>query len=406
MEKKYNLGIIVLLINFILVSKISAQFVDDFNIRSFNLDSTAMNGWWYYTGDGSASMEFLPRDGYASILVDATDDRRNIWWALIRRYVSANLDLSKLSQPPYELRIEARIRVSHAPRRVNLHLNTQRTTDFHSHLMEFDITDTLNWHTISMTTHKFDARPGDKVYGQLALIDWGLEKYRVDLDYFRVDIVKVDTVGSDKGVQVPYHPPIPDTGIFTHHIPVDQDAIIDLEYPDANFNNWSTYHEGGNINLLTVSSTQFVIMRWDLSEFAGKQVVGSGLLALQTYSLQCSFPKQKDFGMIRVVEILSGDPDWEDTTINYNTFCQGKSLEKVLNSQMIIDVDVAKGRNSTNLITISQPVLQRMIDGNTLGLAIRPLGAINASFYARENKVENFTPKLYFNINSHTNISN
>ncbi len=405
MEKKHIAGIIVLLINFLLISKISAQFVDDFNINSFNLDSTAMNGWWYYTGDGSATMEFLPRDGYASILVDATDDQRNIWWALIRRYVSKNFDLSKLGQPNYELRIEARIRVSHAPRRVNLHLNTQRTTDFHSHLMEFDIADTLNWHTISMTTHKFDARPGDKVYGQLALIDWGLEKYRVDLDYFRVNIVKVDSVGSDKGIQVPYHPPIPDIDTFTYHIAVNQDAMIDLEYPDVNFNNWSTYHEGGKTNLLTVSSTQFVIMRWDLSKFEGKQVVGSGLLDLKTCSLQHSSVKQKDFGMIRVVEILSGDPDWDEQTVTSHTFSRGEPLEKVLNSQMIIDVDVAKGRDNTNLITISQPVLQRMIDGKTLGLAIRPLGAVNASFYARENIVENFTPKLHFNINSNANIS-
>ena len=81
-------------------------------------------------------------DGYASILVDATTDRRGIWWALIKRNVSDHMDLQLLGRPDTELRIEARIRVSHAPRRVNLHLNTQRTTDFHSHLMEFDIPDT------------------------------------------------------------------------------------------------------------------------------------------------------------------------------------------------------------------------------------------------------------------------
>jgi hypothetical protein len=405
MKKKYNIGIIILLISFLLFSKISAQFVDDFNIESFNLDSTAMNGWWYYTGDGSASMKFLPMDGHASIFVDATKDQRNIWWALIRRYVSENFKLSKLSQPNYELRIETRIRVSHAPRRVNLHLNTQRTTDFHSHLMEFDIPDTLNWHIISMTTHKFDTRPGDRVYGQLALMDWGLTKYRVDMDYFKVDIVNVDSVGPDKGVQVPYHPPVPDIDIFAHHIPVNQDAMIDLEYPDMNFNNWSIHHEGEKINLLTVSNTQFIIMHWDMSKFTDTQVKGSGLLELKTYSLQGSFPKQKDWGMIRIVEILSGDSDWDQKTVTCHTFTQGEPLEKVLNSQMIIDVNVAEGRDSTNLITISHPVLQRLIDGKTLGLAILPLGAVNASFYSMENKAEKFTPKLHFNLNSNANMS-
>jgi hypothetical protein len=405
MKKKHNLGIIILLISFLLISTISAQFVDDFNIGSFNLDSTAMNGWWYYTGDGSAGMKFLPRDGYTSILVDATDDQRNIWWALIRRYVSENFELSKLSQSKYELRIEARIRVSHAPRRVNLHINTQRTTDFHSHLMEFDIPDTLNWYTISMTTHKFDARPGDRVYGQLALMDWGLEKYQVDLDYFKVDIVDVDSVGPDKGIQVPYHPPVPDIDKFAYHIPVDQDAVIDREYPDINFNYWSTHHKGEIINLLTVSNTQFIIMRWNMKKFTGSQVKGSGLLELNTYSLQCSSPKQKDWGMIRVVEILRGDHDWDQKTVTYNTFTQGEPLEKVLNSQMIIDTNVTEERDSTNLIIISHPVLQRLIDGKTLGLAIRPLGAVNASFYAKENQAENFTAKLHFNINAKGKIS-
>jgi len=57
------------------------------------------------------------------------------------------------------------------PRRVNLHANTQRTVDFHSNLMEFDIPDTANWHTISMTTRDFDARPGHR-QRQMALMDW------------------------------------------------------------------------------------------------------------------------------------------------------------------------------------------------------------------------------------------
>jgi hypothetical protein len=39
-----------------------------------------------------------------------------------------------------------------------------------------------------------------------------------------------------------------------------------------------------------------------------------------------------------------------------------------------------------------------MIDGRTLGLVIRPLGAINASFYAMENQGGKFSPALRFNL--------
>jgi hypothetical protein len=90
-------------------------------------------------------------EGHASIVVDARDDRRNVWWALIKHRVSQAIDVERLAQPGWELRVEARVRTSHAPRRVNLHVHTQRTTDFHSHLMEFDLPVAGVWHTISMT---------------------------------------------------------------------------------------------------------------------------------------------------------------------------------------------------------------------------------------------------------------
>jgi hypothetical protein len=39
-----------------------------------------------------------------------------------------------------------------------------------------------------------------------------------------------------------------------------------------------------------------------------------------------------------------------------------------------------------------------MLDGKTKGLLIRPLGALDASFYASENQLGNNGPKLHFNI--------
>jgi hypothetical protein len=375
----------------------SAQFIDDFNDSTIAKDPQAIAGWAFFTGDGLATMDFIPGDGYASVVVDASKDKRNIWWALIKRCISADMDLVRLSKPEYEFRIEARIRVSHAPRRVNLHLNTQRTTDFHSHLMEFDIPDTTNWHTISMTTQGFDAQPGDKVFGQMALMDWGLGKYRVDVDYLRVDIVDTAKAGPDKGVAVAYHPPLPDVNTFANVIKVSQDCTLDTQYPEMNFDDWCARDRGVKTNILSVSGTQLVVMRWDLSGFKGKKISGGGLLELTTYLVERLSGEIKDFGQVRVVEILGGDANWNQETVTYNSFCQGQSEDEVLNPQMIIDCEVTEEHGGKTLITISQPVLQRMIEARTLGLAIRPLGAINASFCALENQGGRFSARLLFN---------
>jgi hypothetical protein len=378
---------------------VSAQFLDDFNGTALKTDPNRSKGWAFATGDGTATMDFRQGgEGYASLFVDATGDKRNVWWALIERTVSDNMDLSRLKQSGMELRIETRLRISHAPRRVNLQLLTQRTTNYHSHLMEFDIPDTNNWHTISYTTHHFAARPGDTVFGHLALMDWGLEKYRVDLDYLKVDVVSIATAGPDQGDQVPYHPPIPDPKIFAQEVQVVQDSMIDLENADVNLNNWYVQDAARKINLLTVSGTHPVILRWDLSAFAGKQVAGHGLLELTTYSVERSSDNLKDFGIIRVVEILGGDPAWDQKTVTTGSFCRGQPLTRVWNTQMIIDYPVTEGQGGKTYLTISKPVLQRLVDGTTRGIALKPLGAINAAFYAMENEGGKHSARLFFNL--------
>lgn len=368
------------------------QFLED-----FKKNPQAVSDWVWNTGDGTAKMDFQPGDGYASILVDATQDQRNIWWALIRREVTGGLDLNLLNQAGHELRVEAKIRSSHAPRRVNLHLRTQRTVDNHSHLMEFDIPDTA-WHTISMTTHGFDAREGDQVYGQMALMDWGLGKYRLDVAYYKVSVVNVATAEPDQGEQTPYHPPIPAVEAFVHQVPVAHDSVIDVQYPQINFNNWGILEPGGKIKLLTVNGTQYVIMRWELGNLTGEQVAGSGLLELTTHSVQHSFDDLYEFGKIRVTEILGGAPKWDQETVTYESLCQGKPFEEIFNTQMIYDTRANDARGGKTWITISRPVLQRMIDGKTLGLAIRPLGALHAAFYAMDNQDKRTCPRLLFNI--------
>lgn len=374
-----------------------AQFVDRFEGPSLDKD------WAYFTGEGRALMQFEQRDGYASILLDATRDKRGIWWALIKRDVAGALDLKLLEKEGFAIRVEARIRVSDAPRRVNLSLNTQRTTDFHKDLMEFDIPDSEGWHTISFTDAELGARPGDTVNAQLALMDWGLGKYRVDLDYFRVDVVELSKAGPDKGVAVPYRPPVREPGEFKEKARVIQDSVLDLAFPDVNLNAWHVREEGHETPVLTVSGTQWVILRWDLSPWRGMPADGSGLLVLTTQSVANASTGMQDFGGVRVTEILGGDPAWDQKTVTPETLTGGRPLDEVINPQMIIDIEVAEDtlpveRGSKAFVTISRPVLQRLLDGKTKGIALKPLGTIGASFYASEYENGRLAATLLFNV--------
>lgn len=368
---------------FAVVGSTEAQFLETFDDQELRVDPSGVEGWSFFSGDGAATIDFRSTGkGYASILVDATSDRRNIWWALIQHRVSEGMNLERLARPGWELRVEARIRSSHAPRRVNLHVNTQRTTDFHSHLMEFDIPVAETWHTISMTTREFPVQPGDAVRAQMALMDWGRGRYRVDVDYLKVDVVEVAQIGPDRGDQVPYHPPIPDAGFFAHAIPATESAVIDFAHPDVNLGAWSVDDGDAKRRVLTVSGTTWVILRWDLDGFAGRQVAGHGLLELTTHSVQRNAGQIRDFGLIRVVEILDGEPEWRRATVSVESLLRGGDLDEVFNPQMIIDWPVNETAGGKTWFTISQPVLQRLIDGKALGIAITPLGSINASFEA------------------------
>jgi hypothetical protein len=389
----------IFLFIFIAYGICQAQFLDSF-------EGKKIEGWFFLTGDGAATMDFVQMDGYARIIVDATKDRDNVYWTLIKRDVSSFLDLSKLKDPSFQLRVEAKVRVHNAPRRLNMMVNTNRTTNFHIDLMEFDIPDTSEWRIISMTTKKFDAVPGDTVYVQLCATDYGLGKYYVDLDYYRADIVDVNLAGPDKGELVPYHPPVPDAGSFSNHLDVTHDGLINSDFPDVNFSDWHVMEQNGDARILTVNANQWAILRWDFEKYKNAKVDGPGLLELTTQSVPIGGnyieALGEDFGMefgkIRVIEIFGGDPEWDQNKVTYNSFMQGKIYSDVFNTQMIYDTEMSGKPGSKNFVIISKPVLQRMLDGQTKGLLIRPLGALDASFYASENRPADNGPKLHFNI--------
>jgi hypothetical protein len=45
-----------------------------------------------------------------------------------------------------------------------------------------------------------------------------------------------------------------------------------------------------------------------------------------------------------VTEILGGDPNWDQRTVTLKSLSQGQPLDGVINTQMIIDVDVTEGQ--------------------------------------------------------------
>jgi len=388
---------LLLILGLWLSAPASAQFLDDFS-GPLKKDPEGAGGWAFFTGEGRAVMDLFQGDGYASIVVDASKDRRGVWWALIKRRVSDRLDLALLKKPGHALRVEARIRTSHAPRRVNLHLNTQRTTDFHSHLMEYDIPDTTGWHTISMTTRGFDAGPGDTVNAQLALMDWGLRKYRLDVDYVRVDVVETALAGPDKGEPIPYHPPVADPGAFAVAVPVAADSTVDLEDADINLNGWCVQDAGKRTAVVTAGGTRLVVLRWDFGVFAGKSAAGPGLLELTTRSLERDIEDRPDFGLVRLVEITGGDGRWDERTVTWTSLLAGRPADEVLDPQMIIDWPVTGGDGGKTYLTIPRPVLQRLLEGRALGFALRTLGAINASFYSRESGDGRLCARLLLNL--------
>lgn len=383
--------IILLLTLFMAVTPAFSQYIDTFD------SDTIDPGWEAYTGDGDADIQFVPGDGYGVILVDATLDQLGIWWAVIKHRVTG-IDYKELAKPNRELRVEARIKVSHAPRRVNLSFNHTSTTDYHSHLKEYDIPDTTNWHVISMTTQDFTFGPTDSINVQLALMDWGLQRYRIDVDYIKVDVAPRGEHVHDLGNPQTYHPPVPDLVSFGQTALIGRDALIDPSFPDRNFYDWSDALAPDAGRLLPVSHDQIVIMKPDLTAWAGKSADGLAVLEMHLHHLERAPQYSKDFGMVHLSEIRGGDRDWEPETVTCQSFLAGGQLDGVINGQMIIDVDMTQFEGGSVLFAIPQAVMQRLLDGSTRGLALRPLGAVHASFYASTCPDEGLRPRLYLNI--------
>jgi hypothetical protein len=115
---------------------------------------------------------------------------------------------------------------------------------------------------------------------------------------------------------------------------------------------------------------------------------------MKSHVVQRSPSNVEELGQVRVVEILDGAPDWQADAVTLKSWTRGRPLSEVVNTQMIIDVELAE--SGSTFATINRRVMQRMIEGRTLGLMLRPLGPLSASIYPPGDN----GPILHFNVHA------
>jgi hypothetical protein len=246
-----------------------------------------------------------------------------------------------------------------------------------------------------MITPNFRHEPGKSLLGQVSFMDWGnTGVYELQVDYLKVDIVKPGQKFQEKGLPIPYRPPLADESAFAVECKVAADVSIDKQYPALNLSGWVARNEP----VLMVDGSKIILLRWDLSDLKGKQVKGSGQLEFYTHSLYQLSEKQKDFGEVRICEIIGGSAAWDETQITYESFLQGNAQLGVVNEQTIVDTSITPGKGNKTRVTISQPVLQRLVDGTTKGIAILPLGLISTTLMDREVENGRFATRLRLNV--------
>jgi hypothetical protein len=179
---------------------------------------------------------------------------------------------------------------------------------------------------------------------------------------------------------------------------VAQNALVDLEHPGVNLDGWYAVDADGRSDVLSVGGTRRVVLRWDLAGYAGRRAAGPAVLELTTHSVKRARTELPDFGLLRVAEILGGDPGWDRRSVTLESLLQAQPIEEVFNPQMIIDLEVDEDVGGTTRVVIPRPVVQRLLDGRSRGIVLQPLGVVEASFYSLEDSGGSRAPRLWFDV--------
>jgi len=351
------------------------SFYEGFDEATGGFSAQGIPGWNSFHGDGNVLFEQRIHGGVATLQVNALQDKRNIWYALTHKDISSFLDLEDLARDDRELRIEARVRASHAPRRCNLYLAHY---PYHDHLREFDLPDT-EWHVISMTTRDWQVQPDSGLIAQVSMMDWGVgDYYRLEIDYVKVEIVDPRNIEPDSPLQVRYRPPLADPGSFNTLLPASSTVMVDREYPERSMDGWTWERKGEAVELISVDESKVALISWDFEDIDPEDIVGEGQLSITAFGLARLSDSEKDFGEIRISEILN-PADLSLAAKGYSAFLGLHSEAYLINSQTTVDTKV--NADGETVVTLSNPVLKRLASGESKGLAIRALGLIDAHFY-------------------------
>jgi len=370
-----------------------AQYRVDFNGDYQGFEPNNLKDWRTATGDGNIIFRQKFEEGSVALSIDPLRDKKNIWYAFMHQSISDHIDFEKLKQPGYELRMEAKVMPSHAPRRINMYLSSLDSGGF---LREFDLDKANEWHTISMVTSGFDFDPNIPLMTQVSMMDWGIsEIYELKIDYIKVDLVKVTDDPKQFGEPLIYRPSLKTADVYPEILLPSKNAMIDSKMPNEALTGWSDEVEG-KAGVLQVDQSKTVLLQWDFSKYKGKKVAEAGQLELSTNTLLRKRNSQKDFGEIRCSEILNVVDPWDDATVTYNSFLGDNAYYEAIVSQCIVDTKVNPQKNGKTVVSISRRVLQRLLDGKTDGIALKALGLISASFFDTEN--EALAPKLRFTV--------
>jgi hypothetical protein len=393
--RKVQITIFLLAACLLSFSLTQAQFLEDFEKSTPIFQENGLPGWNSIHGDGEVHFTQKIENGHAILKVDTRQDKRNIWYAFTQRSVTDAMNLKELSRPHRALRIEARVRPSHAPRRVNLYLPIAGQTRQYDNLLEFDLPKANEWYTISMTVEGMDVKTEDRLIAQISMMDWGNQgTYQLDVDYMQVEIIDTRRAEPDQGNAVRYRPPLADPASFAISRQVAEDVSIDSSFPEINFHEWIAEGE----RTLPVDATKTILLQWDFSDLRGQQVAGEGQLEFFTHRLARLRENPKDFGEVRISEIIAGNKMWQEASVTYHSFLRGQPYHEVINEQTTVDTPLASEKGSKVVVTLSQPVLQRLVDGVTSGLAIRPLGLIDASLMDQTNEEGRYAARIRLNV--------
>jgi hypothetical protein len=133
--------------------------------------------------------------------------------------------------------------------------------------------------------------------------------------------------------------------------------LINSDFPELNLNDWRVKQKDGEARILTLNANQWAVLRWDFGKYRNLKADGAGVFEFIAYSvpyggnyLQAYEPGlAEEFPRVRVIEILGGDPAWEQGRVTYNTLIQGKDYGVVFNEQMIFDIKMEEVPGSKNL---------------------------------------------------------